>query len=42
MWRSCLPKIEECGPRPSPLWISDWIRGALGVFVRQIITSPVP
>ena len=38
---SCLPKIEEYGPRPSPLCTSDWARGLLGVLVRQIITSPV-
>ena len=30
---SCLPKIEKCGPCPSPLWTS-------GGF--QIITSSVP
>ena len=32
MWWSCLPKIEECGPRPLPLWTSDWTRGPLRVF----------
>ena len=39
MWWSCLPKIEECRPRPSPLWTSDWTRGPLGVFVRQMASS---
>ena len=29
IWCSCLPKIEECGPRPSPLSTSDWTRGPL-------------
>ena len=32
MWWSCLPKIEECGPRPLPLWTSDWTRGPRRVF----------
>ena len=29
MWRSGVPKIKECGQRPSraPLWISDWSTG---------------
>ena len=27
--------------RPSPLWTSDSTWGPLGVFIRQIITSPV-
>lgn len=39
---SSLPKIEECGQRPSPLWTSDRSRGPLGVFIRLIVISPVP
>ena len=39
---SSLPKIEECGQRPSPLWTSDRTRGPLGVFIRLIVISPVP
>ena len=39
---SSLPKIEECGQRPSPLWTSDRTQGPLGVFIRLIVISPVP
>ena len=42
MWWSSLPKIEECGPRPSLSRTNDWTRGPLGVFVRQIKSVPAP
>lgn len=35
-------KIKECAPHPSLLWTSDKTLAPLGVFVRQIITNPVP
>ena len=37
-WR-WLPKIEVGGPRPSLLRTSDWTRGPLEVFVRQVKSS---
>ena len=35
--RLCIDNI-----RPSPLWTSDYTWGPLGVFIRQIIASPLP
>ena len=34
LW-SCLPKIEECGPRPSSLWTSYWTRACKSSPLRK-------
>ena len=41
LW-SCLPKIEECGPRPSSLWTSNWTQAPRGAFLRQLLQVQSP